>query len=70
MVTSKTFEICKTLASGTTLTTTLGANDDDAEFFVRFSNPDTWNKSHVIISALLVSFPTPVIKLSNNKQLH
>src|SRR6185295_6383007 len=66
VVTSKTFEVSGSLHDGTTLSANLNATEDDADFFIRFSNLDTWNKAKLTVSDLSVLFPTGVLKLSTN----
>lgn len=66
VVTSKTFEVCGSLHDGTSLTTSLNATEDDAAFFVRFTNLDNWNKARLEISDIKLIYPTPVISISTN----
>jgi len=62
VVTSKTFEICNALEAQT-LSTTLSATQDDANFFVQFTNPDSWDKAHLTIDHISALYPTPILAL-------
>jgi hypothetical protein len=61
-IASKTFELCGGQANNS-LFTNLSASQDDAEFFVQFTNLDSWDKAHLVIDHISVSFPTGVISL-------
>src|SRR5262249_52325181 len=59
---SKTFELCGGQA-GNVLSANLSASQDDADFFVQFTNPDSWDKAHLTINNISAFFPTGVISL-------
>jgi len=59
VITSKTFELCGSL-SGQSLTTTVDTTSDNANFFVVFTNLDSWDKAHVTMSNMKATFPIPV----------
>ena len=61
-IASKTFELCGGQANNSLLSN-LSATQDDAEFFVQFTNLDSWDKAHLVIDHISVSYPTGVISL-------
>lgn len=64
-VASKTFELCGSQA-GNIMATSVNADQNGFLYFMQFSNPDTWDRAHVVIDHISVLYPTGVLQLSTD----